>query len=96
MPYTLLEAMGSGRAVIATRIGGIEEVIQKTDTAVLVPTEDADSLAAAIANLLDDPQRSARIGSAAKEFILEHHSAAGMLAQVQSIYRELLGQRYPS
>ena len=93
MPYTLLEAMGSGRAVVATRIGGIEEVIQQEGTAVLVPTEDPDALAVAVAALLDAPEEAIRMGQAAREYILAHHTAAGMVAQVQAIYRDLLSGR---
>jgi len=90
MPYTLLEAMGSGRAVVATRIGGIEEVIRQEGTAVLVPTEDAAALATAIAGLLDDPDGAAQMGASAREYIMQNHTAAGMLVQVQAIYQDLL------
>lgn len=90
MPYTLLEAMGSGRAVVATRIGGIEEVIQQEDTARLVPSEDAEALAEAVNVLLADSGTAATMGTAAREYIMQHHTAAGMLAQVESIYRDVL------
>ena len=93
MPYTLLEAMGSGRAVVATRIGGIEEVIKKEGTAVLVPTEDPEALAAAIASLLDDSVHAEAVGSAARAYIMEHHTAARMVERVQSIYRDLLANQ---
>jgi len=92
MPYTLLEAMGIGRAVVATRIGGIEEVIKRDDTAVLVPTEDPEALAAAISSLLDNSVHAAAVGNAAREYIMQHHLAAAMVEQVQSIYRELLAK----
>jgi len=96
MPYTLLEAMGSGRAVVATRIGGIEEVIKKEGTAALVPTENPEALAAAITTLLDDPAHAAQMGRDANDYIMEHHTAAGMVAQVQSIYQDLLAKRTSS
>jgi glycosyltransferase involved in cell wall biosynthesis len=90
MPYTLLEAMGSGRAVVATRIGGIEEVITQAGMALLVPSEDPEALANSLVTLLEDPEGAEKMGRAAREYILQHHSAAGMLAQVQTIYRDLL------
>ena len=92
MPYTLLEAMGSGRAVVATRIGGIEEGIQQEGTVRLVPTEDADALGAAVAALLEAPEEMAQMGAAAREYVHAHHTAEGMVAQVEAIYRGLLGR----
>jgi len=88
--------MGSGRAVVATRIGGIEEVIKKEGTASLVLTENPEALAAAITTLLDDPAHAAQMGRDANDYIMEYHTAAGMVAQVQSIYQDLLAKRTSS
>ncbi len=61
----LLEAMAAGAAIVASRVGGIPEVVQDDVTALLVPPGDADALASALQRLLDDPALRSRLTSAA-------------------------------
>lgn len=60
-----VEAMALGRPVVASRVGGLPEIVDDGETGVLVPHDDPDALVAAIRSLLDDPERAARLGSAA-------------------------------
>lgn len=62
----LIEAMAAGRAVLASNVGGIAEVVTDGVTGVLVPPTDAGALAAALASLLDDPRRADALGAAAQ------------------------------
>ena len=64
-PYAVLEAMASGRATIATDVGGVWEAVG--ETGVLVPPQDEGALAQACLDLLRDPARRARLASAARE-----------------------------
>lgn len=57
-----LEAMASGKAVVATTAGGVPEVVRVGETGLLVPTDDAGALATAMASLLDEPARAAAMG----------------------------------
>jgi len=57
-----LEAMAAGRPVVATRVGGLPEVVAEGATALLVPPRDPDSLALALRDLLDDPVRRGEFG----------------------------------
>ena len=59
------EAMGAGRPVVATRVGGTPD-LTGTDAAVLIPPDDPAALAAAIAAVLDDPHLAARLGETAR------------------------------
>jgi glycosyltransferase involved in cell wall biosynthesis len=63
-PLSLLEAMGSGLAVVATASGGMPELLGRAG--LLVPREDAVALAEALGQLLDDPGRRAELGRAAR------------------------------
>src|SRR5205814_9222746 len=56
LPMTLLEAMARRRAVVATPVGGTPEVVTDGETGVLVPPRDAAALAAALRELLGDPE----------------------------------------
>jgi len=65
-PTALLEAMAAGLPVVATRVPGTTEIVTDGETGMLVPTEDADGLATAIAALATDDMRRAALGQAAR------------------------------
>lgn len=66
MPISLLEAMASGVPIVSTDVGGVAYLVEDGKTALLVPPREPEAMAAAIAALLDDPQRAARIAAAAR------------------------------
>jgi glycosyltransferase involved in cell wall biosynthesis len=89
----LIEAMASGVPVVATAVGGIPEVCTDGVTALLVPPEDPDALAVAIAlTLTDQAATGARVAAAAADvrgrFDLSAHAA-----RVQAVYARMLGVR---
>ena len=63
-PFVLLEAMASGLPIVATRVGGVPEVVVEGSTALLVPPGDPASLTAALERLLSDPSLAARFAEA--------------------------------
>lgn len=69
LPVALLEAMGAGLPVVATRVEGVDEVVQETSQGLLVPPEDSDALASALLQLLGDPRLRRRMGEAARSRI---------------------------
>jgi glycosyltransferase involved in cell wall biosynthesis len=66
LPNTVLEALASGAPVVATTAGGIASAIDDGDSGLLVAERDPRALAVAIAAVLDDPERGARLGRAAR------------------------------
>lgn len=85
LPIALLEAMAAGVPPVATRVGGVPEVIEDGVSGVLVEPGDVDELAAALTGLLADPTRRSEIGSQAavrgRRFEL-----AGAVARLQDLY----------
>jgi glycosyltransferase involved in cell wall biosynthesis len=67
--YTLLEAMAAGQAIVCTDVGGPAEVLEDGETALLVPPEDPDAMAAALHRLLSDPALAGRLGVSARNKI---------------------------
>lgn len=61
-----VEAMAAGTPVVASRAGGIPEVVADGETGLLVPPGDPDALARALATLIDDPHRRRQLGAAAR------------------------------
>lgn len=86
---TLLDAMALGRPIIATQTGGIPEVVIDTETGTLVPPCDPQALATAIVNLLRDPSRRARFGTAARARVREQFSAEQMIQRTLEVYLRL-------
>jgi glycosyltransferase involved in cell wall biosynthesis len=91
MPVALLEALGHGKAVVATAVGGIPEVVTDGVDAVLVPPDDPDELARAVADLAADPARRERLGRAARQRA-ERLSRDETYDRLEQVYLELAGR----
>jgi glycosyltransferase involved in cell wall biosynthesis len=66
LPNTLLEALAAGRAVVASRVGGIPDVVTHEQDALLVPPGDAAALAEALRRLVREPETRERLARAAR------------------------------
>jgi len=98
LSVTLLEAMRAGRAAIATDVGGNAEAVVHGETGLVVPPEDPAALGEALADLLGDPARAARLGHAARERWARCFTAERMVRETEEIYRAALeraGVRVP-
>lgn len=90
LPYTLLEAMSVGLPVIATRVGGMVEVIQDNQTGILVAPRDVEELATSLLRLLHDPVERYRLGEAAHVCIQTKYTVARMVERTVDHYDRLL------
>jgi len=86
-----LEAMACATAVVASRVGGIPEVVDDGVTGLLVPPDDPGSLADAVNLLLRDVGRAAALGLAGRERAVAEFSWAAVAAQTAGLYAELTG-----
>ena len=86
LPVALMEAMALGLPVVATSVGGIPEAVRHGVEGLLVPPGRPDLLAAAIAQLVDDPAMRRRMGAAALTRS-EHFGAAPTIAKLEDHYR---------
>jgi alpha-maltose-1-phosphate synthase len=87
-----LEAMACGTAVVASRVGGIPEVVADGQTGLLVPAGDPAALAGAINTLLRDPARAAAMGAAGRARAIADFGWPSVAAQTASLYAELAGR----
>lgn len=88
VPVVLMEAMASRLAVVATRIAGIPELVEDGAAGRLVPPGDADALAAAISDLLADPEGRARMAEAGRAKVEAEFDLAGEAAKLEALFRE--------
>ncbi len=87
-----LEAMAAGRAVVATRVGGLGDAVVDGRTGLLVPPEDAVALADALAKLVADPALRERLAGEGPRRVAEGFLAEQMVAAYESLYRELVAE----
>jgi glycosyltransferase involved in cell wall biosynthesis len=89
-PLALIEALATGRAVVATDVGGVVDVIRPGQTGLLVPPNDPSALADAMRRLLGDPRTRETFGRNGQELVRERYPRERMVAETEAYYRELL------
>jgi glycosyltransferase involved in cell wall biosynthesis len=92
LPVSILEAMSSAVPVIATRVGGVPELLNEGEAGILVESEDVDGLAEAIAAVMTDSERRTRLGRLGARRIEEHYRPADIAKQITGVYEELRGR----
>ena len=86
---SILEAMCFACPSVATRVGGIPEVVDDGRTGLLVPSGDADAVARAVESLIAHPDRRAALGRAAHERARAQFSADVIVPQYEAVYRRV-------
>lgn len=92
-PVIMVEAMAVGRPVVATRAGGIPEFMDEAKTGLLFDMTREDALAAALVEVLSDPDRGGRMGTAARERALELFDTPVIRDRCEHLYQNLLRDR---
>ncbi len=92
-PLAVLEAMAVGLPVVATRVGGVPEMLDGGRLGLLVPPEDPPALADALARVLENPALGDRLGRAAQAHVRAACTVEGMVDLVERIYLSLLTAR---
>lgn len=87
---TLIEAMAAGNALVAARAGAAELVVEDGVTGVLVPTGDADALAAALEPLMRDVAAATAMGERGRARVMAKFSLDAEAARIGEVYRPLL------
>ncbi|HOC18771.1 MAG TPA: glycosyltransferase family 4 protein, partial [Vicinamibacterales bacterium] len=90
---SLLDAMAAARPIVATRAGGIPEVVEDGVSGLLVPPADGPALAAALLALLADQPRRRRMGEAGLARARQRFSADRMVSETVAAYERVLASR---
>jgi glycosyltransferase involved in cell wall biosynthesis len=105
-PLTLIEAMASARAVAATEVGGVVDVMGERrlsedgftvwDHGVTAASRDAAAFARALQFLIERPEMCRQMGASGQRFVRTHHSKERLLNDIREVYRELTGAAAPA
>lgn len=90
VPLAVLSGMAAGLPVVASRVGGLPEVVRHGDSGVLIPPKSPSIVARTVLDLLDDPQRGQKLGQAAQRFLREEYSLDAAAGRVANLYEEML------
>ena len=93
-PIVLFEAMAAGVPIVATRVGGVPDVVGD-EGAMLVPPDDPVALGKAVQSVLDRPAAARAMAAEAARRLATHFSAAEWLAQHEALYRSLVAAPRP-
>ena len=89
-PVTAIEALAGGCPVVATRVGGVPDVVRDSENGYLVEPGNIAQLADRLATLAADPELRARLGGTGRERVLSRYSVDRLLDDVDALYRRLL------
>lgn len=90
---TAVEGSACERPIIASRVGGLPEVVKDQVTGLMVEPENVDSLAQAMEYLIEHPEERRRMGRAGRDFILEHYDWKNNVTQMERVYHAQLATR---
>jgi glycosyltransferase involved in cell wall biosynthesis len=93
LPYSLMEAMAGGRAVVATRVGGNCDLIREGETGLLFPPGEVAALAEQLLRLLSDPDERTRLGDMAAAAAQSWPTVEQMTERVMALYQRVLDER---
>lgn len=95
-PNSLIEAMAAGRPVVATGVGGVVDAVSDGHTGLLAPRGDHAAVADALQRLLGDRELRLEMGAQAAQVAREKYAEAGVLLQLDSLYRSLITGAFPA
>lgn len=92
-PVALIEAGAASKPVVATRVGGVPDVVRHPVTGMLVSSGDADGMAKHLLRLLEDKEQAGAMGAAAREWVRSRFSSERLVQDMVRLYTELLARR---
>jgi glycosyltransferase involved in cell wall biosynthesis len=90
IPRILVEAAACGRPIVASDVPGSREVVQHHQNGFLVPARDVKALAGAIAQLIENPQLRAAMGTRGHKIVADGFSLENVIEANIAVYRSLL------
>jgi glycosyltransferase involved in cell wall biosynthesis len=93
LPITIIEAMAAGKPVVATRVGGVPDVVRDGETGFLVPPDDVERLARALERVLRDDAMRGEMGRAGRLVARDDFDIAETVLRYEALYLRLLARK---
>jgi glycosyltransferase involved in cell wall biosynthesis len=96
LPVTLIEAMASGKPVVATRVGGVPDLVRDGEAGAIAPPQNSPALAEAIVQMLQRPAADrAALGAAGRRSVYPRYHISTLVDNIAALYDELIAQKLP-
>jgi glycosyltransferase involved in cell wall biosynthesis len=92
-PVSAIEALAGGRPVVATRVGGVPDVVRDGVDGFLVDPGDVEALAERLGRLAADPALGQRMGETGRDHVLSRYSVDRLVGDIDALYRRLLAEK---
>jgi glycosyltransferase involved in cell wall biosynthesis len=89
LPISILEAMSYGKAIIATDVGGVSEIVRENENGILIEPGNQQQIKLAINNLLDHRELLSKFG-AVSELIVQRYMPDAVIKKLEDLYKSLL------
>lgn len=89
LPVVIIEALSSGKPVIATRVGGVPELIEDGVSGFIVEPENPQSIAEGLMKAVSDPQKTVEMGRVAQEHALKAYASTRLIRDIDQLYQRL-------
>jgi glycosyltransferase involved in cell wall biosynthesis len=93
VPLSVVEAMGAGKPIIATDVGGLRLLVKPSINGLLVPPADPAALEAAMRELSVNPTQRQEMGVRSRQIARDSFNVSTMINRYQEIYESVLGDR---
>lgn len=90
LPVTVIESLSSGVSVVATRVGGVPELIDEGRTGFIVQPCNPESIADGLKKALRDPEKTKAMGKLAQEETIANYSSQRLIRDMEKLYEELI------
>jgi glycosyltransferase involved in cell wall biosynthesis len=90
LPNTILESMSMETAVIATKVGGVGDLLKHGQTGFIIPKKNPDKICEMVNFLLDNPNEYYKVTKNAREMISREYSFAKRMRRIERIYEDVL------
>ena len=95
-PNTVLEAMAAARPVVATRVGGVPDVVADGRSGFLIPPDDSDALASKLIELLDNPGLRYQMGQEGRQIVEKEYTCHASVQRLKVLYQDYIAGKIPN
>jgi glycosyltransferase involved in cell wall biosynthesis len=92
-PVSLIEAQAANNPIVSTRVGGIQDIVQEGETALLSDVTDATSFSDNLLRLVEDDELRFRLGNNSRQYVLKKFSYQRLVKDMSDLYYELLDKK---